>query len=61
MMWQNVERAINEIMINDLHLSKGCMTNQDREVVENTQPRVKTISKLTNFKIKSQIDGYIGK
>ena len=39
-----------------------CMlTNQDREVIENTRSRVKIISKLTNFKIKSQIEGCIGK
>ena len=37
------------------------MTNRDREVIENTRSRVKVISKLTNFKIKSWIEGYIGK
>ena len=33
-------------------------TRRDRVVVENTQPLVKTKSKLTNFKNKSQIEGY---
>ena len=37
------------------------LMNRDRMVVENTRSRVKIISKLTNFKIKSQIDGYTGK
>ena len=35
--------------------------NRDREIIEITWSRVKIISKLTNFKIKSQIEGYIGK
>ena len=34
--------------------------NQDREVIENTWSRVKINTKLTNFKIKSQIAGYSG-
>ena len=36
------------------------LTNQDREVVENTRSRVKINTKLTNFKIKSQIKGHSG-
>ena len=34
---------------------------QDQVVVENTRSRVKIKSKLTNLKIKSQIEGYNGK
>ena len=37
------------------------MTNQDCIVIENIRSRVKIKSKLTNFKIKSQIEGYNGK
>ena len=37
------------------------MTNRDREVIENIRSRIKIISKLTNFKIKSRIEGYISK
>ena len=33
------------------------LTNQDYMVVENTWSRVKIKSKLTNFKIKSRIEG----
>ena len=36
------------------------LTNRDREVVENTQSRVKINTKLTNLKIKSRIEGYSG-
>ena len=36
-------------------------TNRDHMVVENTRSRVKIISKLTNFKIQSRIEEYIGK
>ena len=35
--------------------------NLDRMVIENTRSIVKIISQLTNFKIKSRIEGYIGK
>ena len=40
---------------------QGWLTNRDRELVENTRLRVKIISKFTSFKIKSRIEGYIGK
>ena len=36
------------------------MINQDREVVENTWLRVKTITKLTNLKKLTRIEGYSG-
>ena len=42
-------------------LARHHLTNRDREVIESTKSRVKIISKLTNFKIKSRIEGYIGK
>ena len=37
------------------------LTNQDRMVTENTRLRVKIKSELTNFKIKSRIEGYNSK
>ena len=37
------------------------MTNRHREVLENKRSRVKIIFKITNFKAKSRIEGYINK
>ena len=37
------------------------LNNRDHIVIENTWSRVKIKSKLTHFKIKSQIEGYNGK
>ena len=44
-----------------LVMLKAFLKNRDREVIENTWSRVKIISKLTNFKIKSRLEGYISK
>ena len=38
----------------------GLLTNRDCEVVENSRSRVKIKTKLTNFKIKSRIEGSSG-
>ena len=51
MTWCNLERPINR----DQRL-----TRRDRVVVEYTRSRVKIKSKLINFKISSQIEGYHG-
>ena len=48
-------------MIESLVIGAWVLTNRDREVIENTLSRVKIKYKLTNFKIKSQIEGYNGK
>ena len=40
---------------------KTCLTNREREVVENKRSKVKIISKLTNFRKYTRIEGYIGK
>ena len=39
---------------------RGTVTNWDSEVIENTRSRVKINTKLTNFKNKSQSEGYNG-
>ena len=48
-------------MITDLpSLLVGLLTNQDREVGENTRSRVKINIKLTNLKKLTRIEGYCG-
>ena len=37
------------------------MKDRDQVIIENTRSRVKIMSKLTDFKIYSRIEGYNGK